>query len=343
MHHQAPWRRDMNPWFALALLVLLLLGPLLLAPLERNIEWLFLSLGIVAAIAARRLDPPLILHALREPWPISLTVVIAGILFSRGQATLAGGLGWMAKRVPRAVLVALLTFLIAILASVVTAIVAALAFAQLIQLLGLQGVQRRRTAVAGCFAIALGAALTPLGEPLATLATSALKLDMLGLMRLLGLYLLPGVLACGLLAGLCAGRAQEITSAPARVESLTGNILDGVRIYAFVAGLVLIGAAFAPLAAPRMATLSPSLLYWGNMISAAADNATLVAIELHGLSAARARPALIALLVSGGMLIPGNVPNIVCAARLELGSREWARTGIPLGLLLLLAYFVAIG
>jgi predicted cation transporter len=333
----------MNPWLALALLVLLLLGPLLLAPLERNIEWLFLSLGILAAMAARRLDLPLVLHALREPWPISLSVVIAGSLFSRGQTTLAGGLAWLAKRIPRAVLVALLTFVIAMIASAVTAIVAALAFAEMIQLLGLQGAQRRRTAVAGCFAIGLGAALTPLGEPLATLATSALKLEMLGLMRLLGLYLLPGILVCSLLAGLCAGRAQGVRNVPLRSKSLAGSMLEGVRIYAFVAGLVLIGAAFAPLAGPRMAQLSPALLYWGNMISAAADNATLVAVELHGLSAMQARPALIALLVSGGMLIPGNVPNIICAAQLELGSRQWARSGIPLGLLLLLAYFVAVG
>lgn len=333
----------MNPVLALALLAVLLLGPLLLAPLERNIEWLFLTLGIVAAVAADRLSAPLIVRALREPLPISLTVVIAGILFARGEAVLAAGLAWLAERIPRAWLVALATFLSAMLASVVTAIVAALAFAQMIQLLRLHGPQRRRTAVAGCFAIGLGAALTPLGEPLATLATSALRLDMLGLMRLLGIYLLPGMIACSLLAGWFAAGAQAPLSNAVGVKAAAGSLLEGVKIYAFVAGLVLIGATFEPLAAPRMARLSPSFLYWGNMISAAADNATLVAIELHGLSAARARPALIALLVSGGMLIPGNVPNIICAAKLGLGSREWARTGVPLGLLLLLAYFVAVG
>jgi len=38
------------------------------------------------------------------------------------------------------------------------------------------------------------------------------------------------------------------------------------------------------------------------------------------------------LLISGGMLIPGNIPNIVAAGRLRIGSREWARIGLVTGL-----------
>jgi predicted cation transporter len=45
------------------------------------------------------------------------------------------------------------------------------------------------------------------------------------------------------------------------------------------------------------------------------------------------------LLISGGMLIPGNIPNIVAAGRLGISSREWARVGIVAGLPLMILCF----
>jgi predicted cation transporter len=56
----------------------------------------------------------------------------------------------------------------------------------------------------------------------------------------------------------------------------------------------------------------------------------------------RAREALISLLIAGGILIPGNIPNIVSAGVLRIGSRVWARTGVPLGLLTLGIYFAVL-
>jgi predicted cation transporter len=49
----------------------------------------------------------------------------------------------------------------------------------------------------------------------------------------------------------------------------------------------------------------------------------------------RLRPALLSMVISGGMLIPGNIPNIVCAGILEIRSVEWARVGVPIGLAML--------
>jgi predicted cation transporter len=51
----------------------------------------------------------------------------------------------------------------------------------------------------------------------------------------------------------------------------------------------------------------------------------------------RIRSILLALLVSGGMLVPGSVCNIVCSQKLGLGAQEWARRAVPLGSLRLLA------
>ena len=71
------------------------------------------------------------------------------------------------------------------------------------------------------------------------------------------------------------------------------------------------------------------------------DNATLAAAEIGPkLDIIKSRTILLSLLVSGGMLIPGNIPNVIAAGKLGIGSRAWARYGVPLGLVLLVFYFV---
>ncbi|MGB9599847.1 MAG: DUF1646 family protein, partial [Myxococcota bacterium] len=57
-------------------------------------------------------------------------------------------------------------------------------------------------------------------------------------------------------------------------------------------------------------------------------------------SEAQVRDLLLGLLLSGVMLIPGNIPNIICASKLRIKSREWARIGIPIGFTLLVIVFI---
>ena len=47
--------------------------------------------------------------------------------------------------------------------------------------------------------------------------------------------------------------------------------------------------------------------------------------------AAWASGAYVGVLISAGMLIPGNVPNIIAAHALHITSTEWAKLGVPLG------------
>jgi predicted cation transporter len=156
---------------------------------------------------------------------------------------------------------------------------------------------------------------------------------------------LPGMLACAIVAGLFAagdGGASESSAAPTLVlirESVVRALIRGLKVYVFIAGLVLVGEAFAPLAALYVPKLGHAALFWINTISAAMDNATLVALEIHKMDPARAREAIIALLLAGGMLVPGNIPNIVAAAVLRIGSGHWAKIGVPMGLVLLGIYF----
>ena len=54
------------------------------------------------------------------------------------------------------------------------------------------------------------------------------------------------------------------------------------------------------------------------------------------------KAALLGLLIAGGMLIPGNIPNIIAAGKLKIKSSEWALYGIPAGLIAMGVYFVVI-
>jgi predicted cation transporter len=52
--------------------------------------------------------------------------------------------------------------------------------------------------------------------------------------------------------------------------------------------------------------------------------------------------ALAGLLIAGGMLIPGNIPNIICAGKLSIKSKEWAAFGIPLGMVIMIGFFIVL-
>ena len=87
--------------------------------------------------------------------------------------------------------------------------------------------------------------------------------------------------------------------------------------------------------------ISPEIIYWVNMISAILDNATLTAAEISPrMDIVQIQAVLMGLLIAGGMLIPGNIPNIICAGKMGISSKEWAKLGVPLGLVLMAIYFV---
>lgn len=89
--------------------------------------------------------------------------------------------------------------------------------------------------------------------------------------------------------------------------------------------------------------LSPYLLYWINMVSAVLDNATLAAAEISSeMGTMTIKSILMGLLISGGMLIPGNIPNIIAAGKLKITSAEYAKFAFPLGLIAMGLFFIVI-
>ncbi len=78
-------------------------------------------------------------------------------------------------------------------------------------------------------------------------------------------------------------------------------------------------------------------------MSAILDNATLAAAEISPqMTESAIKAILLGLTISGGMLIPGNIPNIIAAANLRITSLQYAKFAVPVGLVAMVAYFIVI-
>jgi predicted cation transporter len=317
---------------ALLILTLLLLGPMVFQVIERQLELYCLILGLIAVTMARQWSPALWIETARAPIPVTVAVVVAGLAFAGLRPILETGFARVRQQVSRPWLTAIAVLTIGLASSLITAIVGALLLVEAVGMLRLGPPARNNVIVAGCFAIGIGSALTPAGGPFSAIVAEGLNLQFFDLWRLLGAWLLPGVAILGIVAAWFARGDYDLVAEESSVRETVGDILlRSAKVFAFVAGLALIGAAYAPIAVHWVPHFGLGLLYWGNTLSAALDNSTLAAIETHGMPAMRMRPALLSMIISGGILIPGNIPNILCAGILKIRSLEWARVGVPIG------------
>jgi predicted cation transporter len=222
-------------------------------------------------------------------------------------------------------------------------VIAALILVEAVALLKLDRQSETAAVVLACFAIGLGAALTPVGEPLGTIAISALNADFWYLVRLLGAFVVAGIIIVGSVSLFLPAKYGHSLKADAHTERWSEIFLRAGKVYIFVAGLVGLSWGLRPLVDEYIRQMPQWALFWINSISAIVDNATLTAAEIGpSLSHSQQRGVLMGLLISGGMLIPGNIPNIVAAGRLGISSREWARVGLIAGFPLMLLCFAAL-
>jgi len=202
--------------------------------------------------------------------------------------------------------------------------------------------------IIACFSIVLGAVLTPVGEPLSTIAITKLQGDPYNagfffLFNQLAIYIVPGCLAMGLLAMFFTGKAKPMECKVTEEDDggLRDVVIRALKVYVFVMALLLLGGGMKVIIDKYILGISPEIIYWVNMISAILDNATLTAAEISPrMDIVQIQAVLMGLLIAGGMLIPGNIPNIICAGKMGISSKEWAKLGVPLGLVLMAIYFV---
>lgn len=326
----------------LIILVLVLFLPFTVKKVEHNLEYFLFVMGILAALVGGEFNVELLLHALKDPIKITLAVLIAGLLFKWFQTQLDKALDLVSQNIPFALFVALVVIILGFLSSVITAIIAALVLVLIVSNLQLERRHEVLLTVISCFSIGLGAALTPIGEPLSTIATSKMGEEFFYLLKLIGPYIIPGVIILGVFAAFVVKRKEGLgLQAENESESYKEIIIRTVKIYLFVFGLTMLGAGFEPLINAYLLDLNSRILYWINMFSAVLDNATLAAAEISpAMQAKTVEAILIGLLISGGMLIPGNIPNIIAAGKLNISSKEWARAGLSIGIVIMVVYFV---
>ncbi|MDQ1004283.1 putative cation transporter [Neobacillus niacini] len=327
------------------ILILVLFLPFSVKKVEHNLEIFLFVMGIAAASISGMMNLHLIEKALIDPITITLAVLIAGLVCKWGQVQLEKSILWMNRILSPRIFFGLTVIILGLASSIITAIIAAIVLVIIINVLPLDRKSEIRFTVLACFSIGLGAALTPIGEPLATITISKLNEDFFYLLKLIGPEVIPAVVIFGILTILLV-KPQESTdglTAEQKVESYKEILIRSAKIYLFVMGLTFLGHGFEPLINEYILGLHPMLLYWINMISAILDNATLAAAEISpAMDQATIQAVLMGLIISGGMLIPGNIPNIIAAGKLNITSKEWASFGVPVGLITMAVYFVVL-
>jgi predicted cation transporter len=331
----------------LVFLVVLIL-PFTVHKVERQLEVFLFVMGAVAATVAGQWSWRLVEDALIEPVKISVAVFVFGVLFRYSQSAIDKHVNRIKNRMGLHVFIFCLVFILGLISSIVTAILSSLILVEIISYLKLSRKSEIKIVVMTCFSIGLGAILTPIGEPLSTIVVSKLKGEpyqagFFFLLRHLGVFVIPALL---LIAGAASVIVRKDTGlSPGLKEKVHENIkgitVRAVKVYVFIFGLILLGTAFKPVIDQYISKISFTVLYWFNIISAVLDNATLAAAEIGpAMSMLQIKAAVLALAMAGGMLIPGNIPNIISAGKLGIGSREWMKIGLPVGVILMASYFL---
>jgi predicted cation transporter len=351
-----------------AIFLLVLILPFRVKQVEHNLEVFLFTCGCAALTLAGFLSipgettgwsPAIITEALLSPLniatffgiPVGIVqiVLLVGLLIFFFYHRLQGAILGMVDRIPLSWIVFLLIVILGLVSSIISAILAAIILVEIVNALPVVKKAKVEIAVVSCFSIGLGAGLTPLGEPLTTIVVSKLAgapyhAGFFFLFDQLAVYILPCVIALGF-AGVFLFRrshtGDKTLECIVERETLRDIVIRAGKVYLFIMALIFLGEGFKPLILEYVILIPSPGLFWVNIVSAVLDNATLAAAEISpALSLTQITSALMGLLIAGGMLIPGNIPNIIAAGKLEITSREWAEVGIPLGLILMAAFFV---
>lgn len=329
-------------------LVVLVLPPLISKKVEHNIELFFLAFGAAGVSLAGLWSWELLKEALLHPvavyqpglgyLPIGITQVVlaAGLVFYAFRHRLATWANALAKPA----VIAVLILLLGMSSSVVSAIVASTVLAELLGFANAPHTYKARAAVYGAFAIGAGAALLPLGEPLSTIAVAKLRQGFFYLVEILLDLVAMVVVFFALYAYLNLKRVGVggVEIEPYEPE-LREIFLRAAKVFIFIFALTLLGEFFKPMA-EAVAEFGKEVLYVFGVLSAVADNATLVAALVSPEMAVETlRSFLVSLVLAGGFTVPGNVPNIVLASVLKIGFKEWIKLALPIGF----AVFTAVG
>lgn len=327
------------------IIMLALFLPFTVHAVEKELEAFLFVLGIAAVSTIGAWNWSLVISALEEPIKITAAVLIIGLLFRKFKKHINNFIETLERKWGLNKTIIILVFALGLFSSILTAIVAALILCEVASTLRLTRRDTLHVIIMGCFAIGLGAILTPIGEPLSTIVTAKLSdpphnAGFFYLFHLLWYFILPGVALFSFMAGKI--KDEQIKDPQDYDKDSAKDIcVRAAKVYLFIMALVLFGEGLTPLAEITIMKLPLWALYWANSISAILDNATLAAAEIvPAMTNKQIEFLLMGLVLSGGFLIPGNIPNIICASKFKIKSKEWAQKALPIGVICMFVYFV---
>ncbi|MFH1725883.1 MAG: DUF1646 family protein [Elusimicrobiota bacterium] len=327
-----------------------LLGPLVSPRIEEKIEWFMFAMGIAAATVSWSWSEAVVLEAVIRPMKVCGAVLLGSLIFSFSHDNIRRAVRRAMDRIGPRAAVGGAVIALGLVAPLITSVIAVLALVEILYAMRLEPEAEAHVAVIGSFAVGLGGGLSPIGGPvpavaMARLAEAPYETGAYYLMGLLGSWVVPAIVTLGVVAGILFGKpgADRDKPVPEDPLSLWNILMLTGRMYVFIAGLVLLGAGLVPLIDRFLLGMSPWVLYWMNTISAVIDGATLVSVEISPrMTQDQLRYILMGLLIAGGALIPGSAHNVVAAQKLKIGSRAWARVGLPTGAILMACYFLSL-
>jgi len=332
----------------IVLLEITFILPIISKNVERNLEIFLFLVGVLASITSGVLNKELFFYIVivqnKFMYVIAFAVLIGGFLFKALTTHVKGALTYILKHIPLKFFIFLLVVIIGLLSSIITAIIAALLLVEIVSILPISRKNKININIISCFSIGLGAVLTPIGEPLATIIVSKLDVNFWFLLEEFGIYIIPGILILGIIGtGYAMQEKIETDNDEEVIIEETNKVIfiRALKIFLFVIALELLGEGFKPIIDTYVISLDTRYLYWINMCSAVLDNATLAAAEISAkMSPVQVKAVLMGLIISGGMMIPGNIPNIISAGKLKIKSRQWIKLGVPLGITIMVIYYV---
>jgi len=336
----------------LLIVIAVLVLPITVHFVERNLEIFLFAMGLFAMSISHFFGPnPLwsfrvIKQAFIEPIIITIAVLVVGLIVHYFSKQITNFIIKYEAKLGAKLFAFLIVVLLGIFSSIITAIMAAILLVEVVSVLKYNRDFEVKLIVLGCFSIGLGAALTPVGEPLSTIVVAELRgipynANFFFLFRAIGVYVMPAVVAVGAFVFfLKPVKGIGLNDIEAGKEKISEVFFRSIKVYVFIMALIFLGTGFKPIIDMYVVKMSDMLIYWVNSLSAVVDNATLAAAEISPqMKMHQIVSALMGLLIAGGMLIPGNIPNIIAAGRLKITSKEWARFGLPFGFAIMVICF----
>ena len=208
----------------IALMVLIM--PFRVKWCEHNLEFFFLIMGIlsvsISAIFGHNLwNGELIVEALKAPvmigsLPIGIfqVVLIFGLLIHFFNKPFYRGVNSMVKKLSVRFCIFTLIVILGLISSIISVIVSSVVLSEIVAALPFSRNDRIKLVVVACFAIGLGAVLTPLGEPMSTILIQRLSgppynANFSWAISHFAIYVIPACFILGIFGSIWIGKKKD--------------------------------------------------------------------------------------------------------------------------------------